>query len=194
MYEDEDEDEDGNHPHTYEDLTVNKNPNTKKQKNVTKGMVSKFFQKIKSVAHPYDNLESLPPGYDFVSFFGKFCDFRKKEYNITKLGGLIPSMSNLYGMIIKQFPDAEKNLHTAFVQLKKTQMQLFIHKALTTNTALVDSSPLPNPPDYDYIGEQLWLGGANDAIYRFAFQLNCHCGGRVSEVRKYNVCHNNFLC
>lgn len=174
---------------TLEDLTINKNVNTNKQKDGTKGMVLKFLKSIKTLEHPHESLDTLPEGYDFAQFLGKFCDFRLKKYKIEKVDGLLPSLSNLYGMIIKKF-DVEKQLEGPYSQLRTNMMKKFIHKALQTNTPLIDSSPLPNPPDNDFIGEQLWLGGADDAIYRFAYQLNCHCGGRVSEVRSYN-CQNN---
>lgn len=75
----------------------------------------------------HDNLDTLPPGYNFAQFLGKFCDFRLKSFKIKKLCWLFSSLSNLYGMIIKKFP---------FFTLKKTQMQTFIEIALVKNTPL----------------------------------------------------------
>ena len=66
---------------------------------------------------------------------------------------------------------------------------MFIGKCFISRMPLADHAALPTDDDLLFIYEQLWLGGINDAAYRFAFHLNCHCGGRVSEVTFNMFCN-----
>jgi hypothetical protein len=171
-----------NHELDHDDLydqTLNINPNTDKLYQSTKAQVKKYFNYLNL---PYEKIDDLPRDYDFKEFLGKFCSFRLSKCKVTKLNGLLPSLSSFYNLVIRYFPDVKAILEPSYLTLRKEMEKKFINDSSNAGTALVEHAAIPTEDDLLFISEQNWLGGIDDAPYRFAFMLNCHCGGRVSEV------------
>jgi hypothetical protein len=181
----DDDVDDGDRVSLY-DETRNVKTNTQRWINQSKNMIKKF---CKYERLPYSSIDDFPMTYNYQEFLGKFVNFRKFHCAVTKYGGILPSISGAYNLLLKHFENLARDNPTwrprSLVKVhNKLRQDLEVYYWDLSNRSGVpgtDHAKCPNEQDMNFICEQLWLSGSIDASIRFAWTLNCHCGGRVSE-------------
>ena len=102
---DGDDDDDGDDRVPLYDATLNVKPNTKKWIDQTKNMIKKFcvYEKL-----PYSAMDEFPTTFDYQKFLGKFVSFRQFHCAVKKLGGITPSISGVYNLMLEHFRKLER--------------------------------------------------------------------------------------
>ena len=121
------------------DLTINRNENTEKLFNNTKGYVKKYF---KFLDLPMKLLISYLRIMILKHWLVHSVPLDSETIKITKLNGIMPSLSAVYNLIIRTFPHVEAALEKPYIDLRHEVGRMFIHKFFNGWTPLVDHSDL----------------------------------------------------
>jgi hypothetical protein len=181
----DDDVDDGDRVSLY-DETRNVKTNTQRWINQSKNMIKKF---CKYERLPYSSIDDFPMTYNYQEFLGKFVNFLKFHCSVTKYGGILPSISGAYNLLLKHFENLARDNPTwrprSLVKVyNKLRQDLEVYYWDLSNRSGIpgtDHAKCPNEKDMNFICEQLWLSGAIDAPITFAWTLNRQCGGRVNE-------------
>ena len=98
-------DDDGDDRVPLFDETLNVKTNTKKWINQTKNNIKKYCEYERL---DYTSMDQFPVTCNYQEFLGKFVDYRKHHFAVTKYGGIMPSISGAYNLMLMHFAHLER--------------------------------------------------------------------------------------